>query len=343
MVLLNSSGLLNRFSLGNAPRVGFNNGIMQQDSDGLPFAPPLPDDTSPPVLPWMGGPADVPLPGAVSGFGGGTFDYGPDGRMVERTPVQRATVDAPRLPDDQSQKAFDPALVAQAPKLARSWSEGGKFKAKDAAALALAAVGDALARNEGGQGNALSNIMSARDQAIKRNRVGDAMRKMGYSDDQVELAMTNPEAFGTNFNQQFGTRVVAPGSSVVGGTASGQRSAYSQPTSQEAYALSLGLKPGTTEYNTAMQDYILRGNGPTAYGFDTGLDDHRTSNDGKLEDQRQRNRLRLRGAPTYRDLNPPPPRQAAPASAPRRAARPTATGPNGKKVEWDGKAWVPVQ
>lgn len=35
-------------------------------------------------------------------------------------------------------------------------------------------------------------------------------------------------------------------------------------------------------------------------------------------------------------------RAAAPGQAPRKAARPTATGPDGAKMEWDGKAWVRV-
>lgn len=37
------------------------------------------------------------------------------------------------------------------------------------------------------------------------------------------------------------------------------------------------------------------------------------------------------------------PKQEPVATPSPQAARPTATGPNGQKVEWDGKAWVPVQ
>lgn len=81
---------------------------------------------------------------------------------------------------------------------------------------------------------------------------------------------------------------------------------YDAPQASEAYAASLGLKPGTPEYNTAVQDYVLRGNGPTAYQFDSDLEEDRQGNRVALEDARQQHRLSLRGTPTYSDLHPRP-------------------------------------
>ena len=113
------------------------------------------------------------------------------------------------------------------------------------------------------------------------------------------------------------------------------------------------MKPGTREYNTALTDYVLRGNGPTAYGYDQSLEDQRAANDTTLEGVRQgnrvdletirqNNRVNLRGVPSYRDTNPAPPRASGGAPSSGRGGRRTATGPNGEKIEWNGRAWVPA-
>lgn len=115
----------------------------------------------------------------------------------------------------------------------------------------------------------------------------------------------------------------------------------------EEYASTLGYEPGTKEYFKAVEDYVMRGEGPSAFDRKTGLDDHRTANDRSLEGYRYGNRLGLEGvrqgnrmttrqSPTYRDAHPG-------AAGGRGSARPTATGPNGQKVEYDGKSWVPVR
>ena len=115
----------------------------------------------------------------------------------------------------------------------------------------------------------------------------------------------------------------------------------------ETYAATQGLEPGTQEYFDAVQDYVLKSDGPTAYQHDRGLDDYRTGNRLKIEGVRQGNRMGLEGVrqnnrvathglPTYRDTHP------RAADGGRGSARPTATGPNGQKMEYDGMAWVPV-
>lgn len=122
---------------------------------------------------------------------------------------------------------------------------------------------------------------------------------------------------------------------------------YEGDSDAEEYAGSLGLVPGTEEHKSAMKDYILRGNGPTAMDYDRELDDHRTDNRSRIERERQANRRALRETPAYRDLHPPEPK-AASESRPRplrksQAGRPAAVSPNGDRVEWNGKAWVPVR
>ena len=116
---------------------------------------------------------------------------------------------------------------------------------------------------------------------------------------------------------------------------------HEQPTFDE-YAQTLNLQPGTEDYFKAVEDYVLRGNGPSALEYDTQLDNTRTSNDMKLEGLRQTGRERLRGQPTYRDTHPRP--VGAPrASGGRSGGAPTATGPNGQKITWNGTAWVDQQ
>lgn len=72
----------------------------------------------------------------------------------------------------------------------------------------------------------------------------------------------------------------------------------------ETFAQAMGFEPGTAEYRTAAQDFVLRGNGPTAYGYDVALEGERQAGRERMEGVRQSNRMALRGSPTYRDLNP---------------------------------------
>ena len=78
--------------------------------------------------------------------------------------------------------------------------------------------------------------------------------------------------------------------------ASGETSSlYHGPADFESYASTMGFKPGTPEYRAAAQDFVLRGNGPTAYSNDTKLDDYRTGNRITVEGVRQGNRIGLEG------------------------------------------------
>lgn len=70
---------------------------------------------------------------------------------------------------------------------------------------------------------------------------------------------------------------------------------YDGRSDAEEYAGALGLDPTTPEYRAAVQDYVLRGNGPTAFNYDR-----------QLEGVRQDHRVSLRQMPTYAQANPRP-------------------------------------
>ena len=139
------------------------------------------------------------------------------------------------------------------------------------------------------------------------------------------------------------------------------------PADWEAFAASKGLTPGTPEYFKAVDDYVLRTAGPSAMENFSALDDHRTENDKSLESlqssnrrgleylrqtgsssletqrqtgrsgletQRQQGRTNLRGQPTYRDTH---------GGGTRSGAVPTATGPNGEKLQYVGGKWIPLK
>ena len=79
---------------------------------------------------------------------------------------------------------------------------------------------------------------------------------------------------------------------------------YDGPSDAEDYATALGFEPGTPGYNTAVSDYVLRGNGSTALQNKTALEGIRVDGRAAVEGIRQRDRLQLRSLPTYSNLHP---------------------------------------
>jgi hypothetical protein len=90
---------------------------------------------------------------------------------------------------------------------------------------------------------------------------------------------------------------------------------YDAPQDFEDYADAQGFGPGTPDYSRAVEDYVLRGNGPSAFKYDSDLETLRNAGRISLEGARQNNRVglevvrqgnraALRGKPTYRDLHP---------------------------------------
>jgi hypothetical protein len=153
---------------------------------------------------------------------------------------------------------------------------------------------------------------------------------------------------------------------------------YDAPTDAESYAKSLGFDAGSPEYRGALTDYVLKANGPTAEAARESLLGQRQQGSTNLEALRQRNRIALKRTPSGNGhghsgptigslprttgnvyapilakvargeaLSPGEQRvldmrgghgRGGAASGPR-----TATDPRtGKKVQWNGSAWVPA-
>ena len=194
-----------------------------------------------------------------------------------------------------------------------------------------------LGGNQAGANAFIANQQSRRDADGRQRSTAQSMIERWKHDD---------------FARQNGADLRASAPRVIGRSmvqydpnSGGVNEVYDGAEDFETYAETQGLEPGTQEYFDAVQDYVLKGDGPAAYERDRGLDDYRTGNRLKiegvrqgnrmgLEGERQNNRVATRGLPTYRDTHP---RTAGGGNA-----RPTATGPNGQKVEWNGSAWVPA-
>ena len=129
---------------------------------------------------------------------------------------------------------------------------------------------------------------------------------------------------------------------------------YTAPQDFEDYAATLGAEPGTEEYDRLVQDYVLRGGGPTAtdnYNLREDwrqknreeLEGIRQSNRSALEGQRQAGRRALKAIPTYGQANPRPRSAGAGNSGGVREGQ-TATNPQtGAKVVYRGGKWVPAR
>jgi len=240
-------------------------------------------------------------------------------------------------------------LLGEAPEQPNGfWRGGKKFTGRDALAGLLAVIGDAAAQHSGGNASAVAALTGQRSKGIEALEEAQKVyrRKQqlaalpGMTARELLAYSADPKAWGGHMADAIATHHAAanvnPGEQRVFGNPNAGGTLYQAPTAAEQYAASLGNQAGTPEHRTALQDYVLRGNGPTAIDLDTALDDHRTGNKRGLENQRQANRLQLRGTPTApRTVGSRP-------SAPRRKANPTATGRNGEKYEYNGKAWVRI-
>lgn len=187
----------------------------------------------------------------------------------------------------------------------------GDYKKPKDWQIALAILGDGLAGASGRQGYAVQNIVNRRD-AYAQRQFEAAKQIMEWQQDDYAR------------NQEADLRAAAPFSSgrdrVQFDPATGQsRVIYDGAEDFQTYADELGLAPGSEEYFKAVEDYVLRSAGPSAYERDVSLDDHRTGNDAELERVRNGFRVGLehlrqgnrRGMVDYRNANPPPARRAA--------------------------------
>jgi hypothetical protein len=160
----------------------------------------------------------------------------------------------------------------------------------------LAAIGDVLGRAAGmGSNGAMEALIRNRDArrhdaaalAEKQGEWahGDALERMRL-DGQTNLAQMKLDA-PQYFTVGRDRLALDP---VTGAT----RTLFHGQSDAEDYATNaLGLSPGTPAYKRAVQDYVLKSAGPTAY-------DNRTN----LEGVRQGDRLQIRATPTYANLHP---------------------------------------
>lgn len=151
--------------------------------------------------------------------------------------------------------------------------------------FALAALADGLAGAAGNPAYATRALIARRDdQAERQRRASEMILNWQHQDwsrqNEADLQAANPFTIGRD-------RIAYdPGTGQV-------QTIYDGPEDFEEYAAKLGLEPGTEGYFRAVEDYVLKANGPSAYERDLELDDHRTGNDERLEGVRYGNRLGL--------------------------------------------------
>ena len=146
-----------------------------------------------------------------------------------------------------------------------------------------AGVGDALTNQYGGGlGHSALGLLQRRDmqQQDRLNQAAATLANWRYRDfarqDQADLNASRPFTIGRD-RMQYDPR-------------SGQTNMlYDGQQDFEQYAATLGLEEGSPEYFQAVEDYVLRGGGPSAHARDIELDGVRTQNDERLDDYRTRN------------------------------------------------------
>lgn len=216
-----------------------------------------------------------PMPGVISGYGGGTFNA--DGSQA--TPVDPVQAD-PRAPLGGSMRqGFDYNAAMQA-------MAGDKPK-QSGWQIAAAIIGDALAASGGAQPWAVRSLVG---------------QKQGYQDRLARAQQTLAGWQYRDYARQNEADLSAAAPFTIGrdrlqyDPATGQTATlYDGQDDAEAYASQLGLEPGSEPYFRAIEDYVLRSNGPSAFERDQQLDDYRTANDAEMEALRFGNRRQLEG------------------------------------------------
>lgn len=149
----------------------------------------------------------------------------------------------------------------------------------------LGSLGDSLSVANGGQATYLPNKLRTQQQAAEwKRRDAERQQDRAWAVEDRDHKDNAPQFFTSNGDRiQYDPKT---------GTST---TVYDGPADFEDYANSLGLEPGTDEYNSAIQDYVLRSYGPAAQkGREI------------LEGLRQNNRLTLRQTPTYANVHPRP-------------------------------------
>lgn len=291
----------------------------------------------------------LPMPGIIGGYGGGTFNI--DGQQVPAP--QRGTM--PQSPNalrpgtlstyqppsiDGSAMAFDgivPANPADRPE-ASSVSRDNLFAPRPFTKTEriVGIIGDALA-GFAGQPPQFAPMMQQRQRDEQQFRYAGQQRQQqrDWQAEDRNWKANQPDYF-TSGRDRVKLNPLTGETQVV----------YDGPEDFDDYATALGMEPGSDEYESAVLDYVLRGHGPTALGYDKQLDDYRTANDKGYDDYQTRNRLKVRGSPSYRDNNPLPPRSGRKPAAPAVKATNPKTGETvilNSRGQWVDKNGRPVK
>lgn len=278
-----------------------------------------------------------PMPGAIVGYGGGTFDL--DGRQVtsgrsgeHAWPVQgprgdnevarAATFPDPSPPDLQPMNApggNDPTPLQQTRPDYRTMIEEalGPRPELHGARKWAAILGPALMAASGNQAGANAMIQHLAEPGRDwdaRNRQARLLGVQWQREEDREAAKRNEPQFFSGNEDRIRFDPITGKSTRV----------YDAPQDFEDYARAQGLEPGTDGYFTAVEDYVLRGNGPTAFQYDKDLEAVRQAGRISQEAARQANRL---GVIDYRNANPPPARPRAASSGSPRERLPIVSSP----------------
>lgn len=253
-------------------------------------------EMNPPLAPPKAGPA-IPL-GTAAGADG----------PVERVQMPDGSVRGERPPVNV--RPDYGAMLAQSLGPRPTMSTGQKIAAIVGPML-MAASG-----NEAGAMQAVGMIGARGREWDERNREAQQTAvKWGREDALAEAKRNEPRYFSGREDQvRFDPAT---------GTAT---KVYDAPQDFEDYATARGFEPGSEDYFGAVEDYVLRGNGPTAFKYDADLQRLRQAGQvaqqaarlqGQmtLERQRQAGRLGLRSTPSYHDLHGGGGREAIPTAA----------------------------
>ena len=290
-----------------------------------------------------------PLPGLISGYGGGTWNTdgsvatlpdrmgeGASPKRIEHPPIDPDRMIGDRGPPISPTAAPTGLPPANAPGdrpdyaalLRQSLGPRPELHGLRKVASILGPALMAASGNQAGANQMIETLRAPQDEYDRQSRtLGMEAVKWRRDDDLAEQKRNEPRFFSGREDQVR-----------YDPTSGTSERVYDAPQDFEDYADISGHEPGTPEYFNAVEDYVLRGKGPSAFKQDRDLEVMKNAQRITLEAERQRNRSALRGLPTYRDTHPAPAR----ATAPRSKARPTATGPNGQRMEFDGTAWVPA-
>jgi hypothetical protein len=322
-----------------------------------PNAPAIPIDQ-------IGIPPATAFPQRRGIFGARMANPSPD----MNTPINQQIAQVPAGAGEAALANLSPAMLphTDAPPRPGFFGRGGAGRA------IIGGLGDGLLEWAGQRPVYGPAVRQQRDIAAERAR----QQRQFANDYAVRLWQRNNQIDDRNFKASQPQYFTAGNDRIAYDPTTGQSDVlYHGNQPFEDYAAALGLKQGTPEYAKALQDYVLRGNGPTAYGYD--LD---------LEGARQRNRIALRQTPSYAQTHPRAPtaggrgqptlagtiapilakvahgetltpgEQTALDTYYHRGGKggrggrgsggitKVATNPQtGEKVGWNGSAWVPVQ